>query len=91
MAPLGYDTKDRKITVNDAEADRVRDIFRSYLKLGSLNLLTNFRYSKHIANRSAGLGNRKSGSSRLLDSGARHRFPGYAPGTASRGLARHRH
>ena len=39
MAPLGYDTKDRKITINDAEADRVRDIFRSYLKLGSHNLL----------------------------------------------------
>jgi hypothetical protein len=38
MAPLGYDTKDRKITVNDAEAERVRTIFRSYLKLGSLNL-----------------------------------------------------
>src|SRR5437870_3750066 len=39
MAPLGYDTKDRKITVNAAEAERVRTIFRSYLKLGSLNLL----------------------------------------------------
>src|SRR5258705_4560433 len=39
MAPLGYDTKDRKITVNDTEADRVRTIFRSYLELGSLNLL----------------------------------------------------
>ena len=39
MVPLGYDTKDRKITVNEAEADRVRTIFRSYLKLGSLNLL----------------------------------------------------
>jgi hypothetical protein len=39
MAPLGYDTKDRKITVNDAEADRVRTIFRSYLRLGSLNVL----------------------------------------------------
>jgi site-specific DNA recombinase len=39
MAPLGYDTKDRKITVNEAEADRVRTIFRSYLKLGSLHLL----------------------------------------------------
>ena len=36
---MGYDTKDRKITVNEAEADRVRTIFRSYLKLGSLNLL----------------------------------------------------
>ena len=39
MAPLGYDTKDRKITVNIAEAECVRTIFRSYLKLGSLNLL----------------------------------------------------
>jgi len=33
MAPLGYDTKDRKITVNGAEADRVGTIFRSYLRL----------------------------------------------------------
>ena len=39
MAPLGYDTKDRKIAVNKAEADRVRTIFRSYLRLGSLSLL----------------------------------------------------
>src|SRR6266581_1565084 len=39
MAPLGYDTKNRKITINEAEAETVRTIFRSYLKLGSLNLL----------------------------------------------------
>src|SRR5450432_3296600 len=39
MAPLGYDTKDRKITVNEPEADLVRTIFRRYLKLGSINLL----------------------------------------------------
>lgn len=39
MAPLGYDTRDRKISVNNAEAECVRTIFRSYLKLGSLNLL----------------------------------------------------
>src|SRR2546422_2746272 len=39
MVPLGYDSKDRKITVNEAEAERVRTIFRSYLKLSSLNLL----------------------------------------------------
>ena len=39
MAPLGYDTKDRRITVNEAEADRVRTIFRSYLRLGSLGRL----------------------------------------------------
>jgi DNA invertase Pin-like site-specific DNA recombinase len=39
MAPLGYDAKDRKITVNEAEADTVRTIFRRYLELGSLGLL----------------------------------------------------
>jgi len=39
MAPIGYDTKDRKISVNEAKADWVRTIFRNYLKLGSLNLL----------------------------------------------------
>jgi hypothetical protein len=39
MAPVGYDTKDRRITVNEAEADRVRTIFRRYVELGSLNLL----------------------------------------------------
>jgi site-specific DNA recombinase len=39
MVPLGYDTKDRKITVNAVEAEVVRTIFRLYLKLGSLNLL----------------------------------------------------
>jgi len=39
MAPLGYDTKERNITVNQGEAKTVRTIFRSYLTLGSLNLL----------------------------------------------------
>ncbi|MGE3149407.1 MAG: recombinase family protein [Pseudorhodoplanes sp.] len=39
MVPLGYDTRDRKITVNEDEAERVRTIFRTYLKLGSLNLV----------------------------------------------------
>jgi len=39
MVPLGYDTKDRKITVNEGEAEAVRTIFRLYLELGSLKLL----------------------------------------------------
>src|SRR5688572_31795742 len=39
MVPLGYDTKDRKISVNEPEADLVRTIFCRYLKLGSINLL----------------------------------------------------
>jgi site-specific DNA recombinase len=39
MVPMGYDTRDRKISINDAEAEQVRTIFRSYLRLGSLNLV----------------------------------------------------
>jgi hypothetical protein len=39
VAPLGYETKDRKIVVVEEEAERVRTIFRRYLELGSLNLL----------------------------------------------------
>jgi hypothetical protein len=36
---LGYQAKDRKITVVEQEAKTVRHIFRRYLELGSLNLL----------------------------------------------------
>src|SRR5262252_8761241 len=39
MVPLGYETKDRKITVNQNEAKRVRLIFQLYLKLGSIDRL----------------------------------------------------
>ena len=37
--PLGYDVKDRKLIVNDAEAEAVRTIFRRYAELGSVRLL----------------------------------------------------
>src|SRR5262245_18589992 len=39
VVPLGYQAKDRKITVVEAEAKTVRYIFQRYLELGSLNLL----------------------------------------------------
>ena len=39
VVPLGYQAKDRKITVVADEAKAVRHIFRRYLDLGSLNLL----------------------------------------------------
>jgi DNA invertase Pin-like site-specific DNA recombinase len=37
--PLGYDVKDRKLLVNEAEAETVRYIFRRYQELGSVRLL----------------------------------------------------
>ena len=39
VVPLGYQAKDRKITIVADEAKTVRHIFRRYLDLGSLNLL----------------------------------------------------
>jgi DNA invertase Pin-like site-specific DNA recombinase len=37
--PLGYDVKDRKLVVNEAEAETVRYIFRRYQELRSVRLL----------------------------------------------------
>jgi DNA invertase Pin-like site-specific DNA recombinase len=37
--PLGYDVKDRKLVVNEAEAETVRFIFRRYQELRSVRLL----------------------------------------------------
>jgi DNA invertase Pin-like site-specific DNA recombinase len=39
MVPLGYDSRERRITVSEEEAERVRTIFRRYLELGSLHQL----------------------------------------------------
>jgi site-specific DNA recombinase len=40
MPPLGYDVKDRKLIVNDVEANTVIDIYRRYLALKSVRALT---------------------------------------------------
>ena len=37
--PLGYDVRNRKLVINEAEAETVRHIFRSYRELGSVRLL----------------------------------------------------
>lgn len=39
LPPLGYDVKDRKLIVNEDEAEKVRHIFRRYASLGSVNIL----------------------------------------------------
>jgi site-specific DNA recombinase len=39
LVPLGYDVIDRRLIVNQSEAERVRGIFRRYLELGSVRLL----------------------------------------------------
>jgi site-specific DNA recombinase len=39
VVPVGYEVKDRQLVINPAEAGKVRDIFRMYLKLGCVSKL----------------------------------------------------
>src|SRR5260370_18577747 len=39
LVPIGYDVIDRRLEVNQTEAETVREIFRRYLELGSVRLL----------------------------------------------------
>ena len=40
FVPMGYDVEGRKLIINEAEADRVRQMFQRFVKLGSATLLT---------------------------------------------------
>src|SRR6202795_185807 len=39
MVPLGYVSRDKKLFIEEEEAERVRTIFQRYLELGSIGLL----------------------------------------------------
>ncbi|MEC5321850.1 recombinase family protein [Aurantimonas sp. A3-2-R12] len=39
LPPLGYDGVDRKLVINEPEAETVREIFRRYLEVGSIAIL----------------------------------------------------
>jgi hypothetical protein len=40
--PLGYDLKDRKLIINEEEAEVVREIYRQYLRLGYVSRLKEY-------------------------------------------------
>jgi len=46
--PIGYQTHDRKISINKPEAEQVRMIFRKYLELGTLRLLMAYVVKRNI-------------------------------------------
>jgi site-specific DNA recombinase len=48
LVPLGYDCVDRRLVVNEAEANTVRKIFRQYLRLGCVSKLKQFLERKQI-------------------------------------------
>jgi site-specific DNA recombinase len=68
--PLGYDVKDRKLIVNEAEAETVRLIFRRYAELGSVALLkAEFDRLGIVSKRREGAGGALSGG-KLFSRGA---------------------
>jgi DNA invertase Pin-like site-specific DNA recombinase len=49
FVPLGYDVKDRKLVVNEAEAKKVRMIFERFVKIGSATALVRALRAEGIA------------------------------------------
>ena len=68
--PLGYDVKDRKLIVNEVEAETVRMIFRRYSQLGSVHGLG------HELDRLGVVSKRREGAGGALAAGtASHAVP----------------
>lgn len=63
--PLGYDVKDRKLIVNEIEAETVRMIFRRYVELGSVRNLG------HELDRLGVVSKRREGTGGVLAGGNR--------------------
>jgi len=60
--PLGYDVKDRKLLVNEAEAQLARHIFRRYVELGTVaKLMVALASEGHRTKRYIGASGRSSG------------------------------
>ncbi len=63
--PIGYDLRDRKLVVNESEAETVRHIFERYLELGCVRLLRKDLEAGGIvsATKTSGKGNTRGGKS----------------------------
>ena len=48
LVPLGYDRGNRELVLNESEAEQVREIFRQYLRLGSVFDLQQYLQTTHI-------------------------------------------
>ena len=46
--PLGYDVRDKKLVINQAEAEQVRHLFEAYLVLGSTKSLTQWAKGNRV-------------------------------------------
>ena len=48
VIPIGYDRVDRKLAINQADAETVREIFRQYLRLGCVSKLKSYLDANQI-------------------------------------------
>jgi site-specific DNA recombinase len=92
-APLGYDVKDRKLIINEREADLVRDIFSRFAKLGSATKLAQDLMRDGVRNKYGKLLNKgslyKLINNRVYLGEAVHKgvsYPGEHKAIVSRGL-----
>jgi len=70
FVPLGYDTADRTLIINEEEADNVRFVFRRYLELGSVYKLRAELDAKGIRSKRHLSANGKAWGGRLITAGA---------------------
>jgi site-specific DNA recombinase len=70
LVPIGYDAIDRRLVVNQTEAETVREIFRCYLELGSVRLLVEDLNRRGIRSKVRVARNRKQSGGNLFFRGA---------------------
>jgi DNA invertase Pin-like site-specific DNA recombinase len=92
-APLGYEVRDRKLGINDAEAKTVRTIFKRFATLGSATQVAKELSAKNVRNRRGGVIDKgsiyKLLNNRVYVGDAMHKgeaFPGEHEAIIDRGL-----
>jgi site-specific DNA recombinase len=70
MVPLGYDLADRRLVVNEPEADLVRLIFQRYLEVGSVGKLCAEMQAADVRSKHWTTASGREMGGRLLDRGA---------------------
>ena len=74
LSPLGYDSADRKITINPDEAETVHHIFSTYVQLGSIRELKKNLDARGIIIKKRGAKNDKCSGGNPITPGALYRI-----------------
>ncbi|MBF0143063.1 MAG: recombinase family protein [Magnetococcales bacterium] len=73
-APLGYDARERRLVVNDQEAEQVRHVFRRFLEVGSATLLVRELAEHGIRSKSSTAADGALSPGRPLDKGTLYKI-----------------